>query len=230
MLNRIDRNDTAILYEAFFNGKIYDSSDEVDTLIQETCSRVENSDDPTVQMAYKIFIQHHEACGGEIHLIDKSEWDYLERIRLVLLSDAELLEHSQPINFNRQNLLSLLASTSFFLFWYLSGTGWHLLLYTVPLGLLLFLTQEVFTDKIPKLNLYQGIIEPFISLQQLEKTYHSVSNFQKNKFPAKYRNKKSWSWTSFEGNLIILIMLIFSPLILLIMSIPDSNTQYTVSA
>ena len=228
MILRKDRNDTASLITAFLSGKL-------DKSHAQTWHRVYNSDDATVRYACEILGDYHEGYDSDVHLMEKSEWDHLERVRLVLLSDAQL-QRDARCRFGIRNLLCCIGLFAFGAFALLSGTGWHLLAGTSILGVLIILFAKFLPSKNVGSNPYKQIIEPFVTIQQLTSTYKSAASFRKNRFPREWNDDPnewghlSWLINSFWISVCGIVLFCLSPIILLVMAVPDCEPEFTVMA
>lgn len=228
MIVRKDRNDTADLITAFLGGKLDKSHAKI-------WHRVFDSDDATVRYACEILGDYHEGYDSDVHLMEKSEWDHLERVRLVLLSDAGLQRNTR-CRFGIRNLLCYFGLLAFGAFVLLSGTGWHLLAGTSILGVLIILFAKSLPTKNVGSNPYKQIIEPFVTIQQLSSTYKSTVSFRKNRFPRDWNDAPtewrhlSWLIYSFWISVCGIVLFCFSPIILLLLAVPDCEPEFTVMA
>jgi len=228
MVSRKDRNDSASLIAAFLNGKLAKSHTQV-------WHRVYDSDDATVKHACEILADYHEGYENDIHLIDKTEWDHLERVRLVLMSDAELQRSSKCI-FDLRRFFACIGLGALLVFAVLTGTGWHLLVGTSALGLIILCFWKLFPATKTNTDPYKHVIEPFVSFRQLETVYKSTSSFRKYRFPKKWQddadiwNSLKWLINSFWITVCGIVLLTLSPIILLVLAIPDCEPEFTVMA
>lgn len=228
MIARKDRNDTANLITAFLNGKLDESHIEL-------WHRVFGSEDATARYACEILGEYHEDYDSDVHLMEKSEWDHLERIRLVLLSDAELQRNSK-CRVSVRNLLCCAGLIAFGAFVFMSGTGWHLLVGTSTLGVLIILLGIVFRSTTTESNPYKSIIEPFVTIQQLSTVYKSTISFHKNRYPRQWNDAPddwrhlSWLINSFWISVGGIVLFCLSPIILMVLAIPDCEPEFTVIA
>lgn len=228
MIARKDRNDTATLITAFLSGRLDNSHTQL-------WHRVYQSEDDTVRYACEILGDYHEGYDCDVHLMDKSEWDHLERVRLVLLSDAELCRDSR-CKFGARQLLCCVGLIAFAVFVFFTGSGWHLLAGTSILGVLVVAVGKFTPSTTSESNPYEPIIEPFATVQQLSNTYKSTASFRKNRFPKEWRDDTSdwehlsWLINSFWLSVCAIVLLVLSPIILLVLAVPECEPKYTVVA
>ncbi|MEM7477453.1 MAG: hypothetical protein AAF483_20910 [Planctomycetota bacterium] len=227
MIARKDRNETADLITSFLSGKLDKSQAKI-------WHRVFDSQDATVRYACEILGDYYEGYDSDVHLMEKSEWDHLERVRLVLLSDAQL-QRDAKCRFSFRNTLCCFGLLAFGVFVLLSGTGWHLLAGTSILGVLLILFARFLPSENAGSNPYKQIIEPFVTIQQLSSTYKSTMSFRKNRFP-RQRNDDANEWRHLSWlidsfwiiSVCGIVLLCLSPIILLVMAFPDCEPEFTV--
>ncbi len=228
MISRKDRIAAAGLYSAFLNGHL-------DASCLEVWQRVYESSDATIRHACEILADYDEDFEDDLHLMEKHEWDYLERVRLVLLSNAHLDRKTKCVLGARRILVaaSLVCFASFVV---VTGPGWHLLVGTSMLGIAVLCYGLIHSAWASEGNKEKQILEPFISAQQLNAIRRSTTDFQKSKFPPEW-NDDSEFWDQFS--LIInsfwivvcgIFMLVFSPLVLLVLALPEREGKFVVRA
>ena len=233
MISREDRNDAATLITEFLNGKIEQSH----VFLYD---KIQNSQDQTVLFATEILGETMEDCGIRPGGIVKSEWDHLERVRLVLLSDAELRGDYQPLLLNPTPWLAWLGILILAIIILLTGIGWHVVIASSLMGLALTFVAGFESSREKARRRYRQAIEPFVSVQQLESVWHSTPTFQKNRFPGELRNFAHSFWgEGIKGFLVQLGWIVFtllaipyfiliSPILPFIFSMPMKDYDFEV--
>lgn len=211
------------LITAFLKGKMDESHGDIFDLVSK-------SEDPTVLHACEILLEYEECYDLEPHLICKQDWDRLERVRLVLLSDASL-ERTFRWRTGRQQLLSAASLIAMVVIFLIFGTGLELLIAAAVMSVLVLGILLIVPNNRYGTEPYKSIIEPFISFEQLATTYRSTTTFCKNRFPKRPKNQGVFSSIASFVCILLSIALLFvlAPIFLIGMALPSCDTEFKVA-
>ena len=178
----------------------------------EQWDRLRKSPDATVRYAIDILSSTFEDVL-DVSEMEKSEWDYLQRVRLVLMSDAELHRQRQFLWSWADCLWPALACAAVaVLLW--KGMGWYCLSALSLSGPFWMWIAYRGRQWQRAKGAYWTIIQPFTSIRQLAVVYEQTPAFQKKRFPVRRRGlldriRALGSWAS-----TILTMGLFWPLLI----------------
>lgn len=139
------------------------------------------SEDGTVAYAVQVLWFHYDDCTNHKVVLQKNEWDLIQRLKLLLMSDAEVTE-SLESRWSWDHALACIGFVSFLTIAFLVGWGWRLLIVAIPFGLMSIgitrYREQNPVEYIPKdLALY-----PFESLSQIRALRRRVSDFSKQRY------------------------------------------------
>lgn len=175
MICRRDRDEAARLLIAIQDRRFRRS----DALLAE---RLHQSRDPTVRVALAILGEFTEDYPPNKVPFEKSEWDLLERVRLVLLSDCSLRE-TRLARSPRHSLLLFAASAATVGIGITCGPAWYVVSsVSLILPALAIWLHDVRVRRYGR-HPFRDLIEPFTSLGQLENVYRSTPAFRKRVCP-----------------------------------------------
>lgn len=200
-------------------------SAKIDETHHTAYSQIKDSEDDTVRFACEILEELVEGYDDEPNLMDKEEWDHLERVRLVLLSSRHLSCHGKSV-FEPTPLVAVLSLFAYLITLLYYGIGWYL----VPVYAFSVLTGLIFArspESIRSKNPYQFFTYPFVTYSQLADAYREAEGFKKKKMPREAQRYKQSSWF---GLVIAYVLLMpFAPLFLLINGL-EGSTEYRVTS
>ncbi len=218
------RDALATLIRAFLSSEI--TAFELD----EGLDAFDDSDDPVIQhVATTVWclyddFEDHEVC------VSKAEWDYLQRLLLVLESGCRVETHSE----RRWSFKQWIAAVSLCVFAYCAvqmGWGTHLFLLAVPFGLISMALscwqQRTDSDVDP----YQQSIVPFASFSDLATAYRS-SRFRKIPYPRQLETRtiRSPLMNRFRQLYFYTLWLILSQIPLLFQLLPKNRGWTRIQA
>jgi hypothetical protein len=218
----IERKELADLFAQYLNGTLVNDDNIA------TWERLRKSNDPTIAHGCQILVDQIEDTEFNLDLLDKSEWDYIERVRLALLGNATIVKR-KTLRFDWRNLLSGVGFFAFILLTVQYGYGYHLLPVTALLGMAIFVVSKFFPRETSQLP-YDSIISPFGSFSDLKMAYDSSDSFKKIRHikPASKRN--TLLGHCFWALVASCAMAILSPVMLLVLAFPDTEPQYQAIA
>ncbi len=221
VVSRADRDAAAELIVAF-------QEDRIDHSQEETWERLCASHDPTVRHALDVLLDATaDYFPGDP--IEKSEWDLLERVRLVLLSDATLTK-TRTFTFTWHDAALLLASIAALLAFASLGFLWYIafgLCAVVPLWILrLRILQAKRLAESP----YIDLIEPFTSIRQLREVYRRTPAFRKHICPREKRDREPCLVVGLFSSLLLgLVVVLIPPFLAVMVLISAWEPQYRVA-
>lgn len=176
----IDRKNRDLLTKAiqeYLEEKItaFDFSDETFTISGQ-------SKDPTVSYVAFALWHHYDDCKDHKVNLTKEEWDYFNRLVLLLESDA----HVKVVKHRNWSFTQIIAVSLLFLFcWHLYSYGFHpfLLFITAPLGVISILISRYQLKSSLKSIPSDIKLMPFNSFSQLRSIRRTVSDFIKKPYP-----------------------------------------------
>ena len=189
-----------------------------------------NSADPTVQFVTNTIWYHYDDCTDHLVTLSKPEWDYFQRLLLLLESDRQIAITSN----RRWSWTQLVACTSLLGFaWCLWQFGWgqHLLVFSIPFGVVSIFISCV-RNRTRSTSSFEQILCPFPTFTDLSATYRSVPMFTKNRYPRPLTKRKIRSPVAEFGLRLQLYAawLMLSPIPLLVQSFPITETQVSIKA
>jgi len=184
------------------------------------------SRDATVEYVIRSLWLHYD--DGKDHLagLSKEEWDYFQRLILLLESNAEI-EKVFHRKWSIRQLVAGFGLLGFGLCVYEFGIGWHLFGFALAFGpLSIGLSYWRNSSEIPQARKRLGLI-PFSSLSELRAIRKTVAGFSKRKYPAssKTRNVHSRLMTTVVWLQTCVLWSFISPLILLFQTLPEKKIQ-----
>ena len=215
------RKELANLFARYLDGTL---AEEDTTAV---CDRLHKSDDPTIANGYQILINQIDNTMFDAELLEKPEWDYLERIRLALLGDAKIVKR-KTLHFGWRNLLSGIGFFSFVMIATHYEIGYHLLPVTACFGLAIFAFSKLF-PKVDGSSPFQSILAPFDSFSDLRRAYAKAGSFKKQRYKRQTEEQGSLISKCFWILIASCIMAVLSPVLLLMLIFPDTEPKYHVT-
>ena len=218
----IERRELADLFARYLNGTLVDDHNIA------TWERLRKSNDPTIVNGCQILVDQIDDIGFDLQMLDKSEWDYVERVRLALLGNATIVKR-KTFRFGWRNLLSGLGFFAFILLAVQYGLGYHLLPVTALLGLAIFVISRFLPAETSQLP-YDSIIAPFKSFSDLKLAYDGSDSFKKIRYVKTTTKRNSIVVNCFWVIVASCAMAILFPVMLLVLAFPDTEPQYQAIA
>lgn len=184
------------------------------------------SKDATVEHVVRSLWLHYDDCKDHLAGLSKEEWDYFQRLILLLESDAEIERVSQR-KWSIRQLVAGLGLIGFGLCILQFGIGWHLFGFALAFGpISIALSYWRNRSEMPHAQKRFGLT-PFSSLSELRAIRKAVAGFSKRKYPAgsKTRNVHSRLMTMVVWLQTCVLWSFISPLILLFQTLPEKEMQ-----
>ncbi len=221
-LDRESRDSLAATIRRFLDGEI--SAFAFDDALQP-CHR---SPDPTVRYVANAAWYHYDDCKDHMAALSKPEWDYFQRLLLLLQSDNQV-ETTTVRHWSWTQLAAIAALLGFAWCIYLYGWGRHLLAFSIPFGLA-SIAISFFRHRRIAMSPYKPLLTPFSNFQELSHAYRTTAGFAKTRCPAAVERRRIRSRVAEFGARLQLyaVWLMFSPLPLLVQSLPIAETRTRV--
>ena len=189
----------------------------------EALDQYRDSVDPVVRyVVWEVWFYYDDIDDHMVRL-DKPQWDYIQRLLLLLSADCRL--ESQMVRTWSRTQFVAAACLVLLVFAMLKlGWGLHLLAITFPLGVVSILLSRCSRPHPIERDPFGPIIAPFATLSDLHRACIAVG-FQKNRFP---RELYGTTWSTRVGHkvrlsLSYLAWLLYSPFVLLFQCLPRTH-------
>jgi len=182
--------------------------------------------DGTVQFVVDSLWLHYDDCKDHVAGLSKPEWDYFQRLILLLESDAEI-ERVRQRRWSVRQVIAGVGLIGFGLCVFRFGIGWHLFGFALlfgPVSILLSFWRNHSERRLAEERLR---LAPFSSISELRAVRKAVTGFSKKKYPvgAKARRVHSRLMTMAVWLQTAVLWSFVSPLILLFQSLPEKEIQ-----
>lgn len=222
MLDRPARNHMLETIDAYLHGRI--KAFEFDRLLHEGLPK---TSDRTVHTAVVDLWLFYDDIKDHTVVLRKESWDYIQRVRLLLASDAECQKTGEPWQWRQ-----LVALCGFIViiadaFW--SPDIAHWMIYNTPISALVLIWMYApmfFARPSPQPTLTL----PFESLAQLRQIRRLVPGFKKERYPSELKESRIRNpmWAAVMLTVSALAMLLIAPMPLLIAAFPLARKRRIV--
>ena len=181
------------------------------------------SDDPTVRdIVYRLW-HHYDDFKDHTVTLSKPEWNYFQRLLLILESDRHI-ETQTTRKWRWTQLFAFAALLAFSVVVLQLGVGRYLLAISIPFGVVSMLIAYVRQrSQEPDTSFFA--LTPFATFGELWDTFRDVDGFRKQKF------RNELAGTQIRSNAMNRIMMIptwlawltFAPFVLLFQSLPEHD-------
>jgi hypothetical protein len=188
------------------------------------------SDDPVIRHVVDAVWYYYDDCDDHLVCLSKQEWDYFQRLLLVLASDCRV----QTKSCRRWSVRQLIAGLSLCLFAYFAvRTGWgqHLFILSIPFGAISIALSFWSSLRTSGPDPFASIIFPFATFSDLATAYR-LSGFRKTQYP-KHIGERAirspfmaavWQIHAYA------MWLILSPIPLLLQTLPERQAETRIVA
>jgi len=193
------------------------------------------TDDSTVQEIVDALWYHYDDLKDHKIVASKEEWDYFHRLLLILESDAEL-ETDSVRKWSFRQPVAVCALAIFAIVALCLGSGLHLLVAYVALGLVSMLLSYSRSRAASESDPTEIALTPFSSISQLLAVRRHVPRFSKKRYPSHLRKRMVRHWISeirvpLLSHLVVgMIWLAFAPVPLAFQAMPETLTRMRVRA
>lgn len=174
MIDRTARDQVVEAIDRFLN-------DETDNFEFDAQLWDIDSEDETVAYAVETLWFHYDDCTCHRAVLTKGEWDLIQRIRLLLLSEAEVSRERES-RWSWDHALACAGFLSFSAIAFLLGIGWPLWIIAIPFGLISMGISR-YRDRSPMEYFPKDLaLYPFASVTRLRKVRRRVPGFSKQSY------------------------------------------------
>lgn len=225
MVERVARDKVADALEEYLDERI--TAFQFDELLGNI---VEKTKDETLHSLRLQLWFHYDDLIDHKVVATKAEWDFFQRLLLLLRSDG-CLEFTNARKWTVRNAIATGALACFLCVAVATGWGWHLAINAIPFGIV-----SVFLDK---WRCEEGkadedlvtFLYPFSSLTDILRARRHAPFFAKRRYPEVLRTRRIRSaiWeTDISKPIIVLLCLVLSPLALLVQTLPEDRSTVRV--
>jgi len=185
-----------------------------------------STSDCTVHDIVHFLWLHYDDCVRHKSGLSKPEWDYFQRLLLILHSNAQF-RRSGKRQWTARQLVAGLAVLLYLVIAFLMGWGSQLLALGLPFGMLSIALAFSENCRETTVSPWEAAIYPFARLHELRTVLESAPGFRKRRYPPEtivrqYRSRLA----SFTIELQTYAMwMMFSPLVLLFQALPRGDGE-----
>ncbi|MBN2024875.1 MAG: hypothetical protein JW809_19000 [Pirellulales bacterium] len=186
----------------------------------EALDAFRDSSDPTVRHIAQAAWYHYDDCQDHMVTLSKPQWDYFQRMLLVLESDRQIEVASvRRWCWTQWAALACLAGFGWCVWRF--GWGMHLLAFSMPFGLVSIAISLVRRWRVRRAA-FDAILVPFASFGELSAAYRATPSFAKRRYPRTLAGRRIRSPLAAFGVGLQLYAtwLMFAPIPLLVQTLP----------
>jgi hypothetical protein len=225
MFSRYDRDNLVEVINRFLNEEL--TAFKFDEQLSEIAA---GTKDETVTQVVDLFWCHYDDIDDHKVVASKEEWDYFQRLLLILKSDTDIVSESRMRKWTARQAVAAVCVAIFMVVLVRTGFGSHLFLATAPLGLVSMLLWHWRSSAEMQRQQEQSAILPFRSLPQLLSVRRRVRSFVKARYPIRLGSRlirgpvgEAANWLHFA-----LGSLFFSPVALTFQMLPEREHRWKV--
>ncbi len=197
---------------------------ELDEVLSEICEKTE---DKTVQHVGRALWFHYDDITDHKIVASHEEWDYFNRLALLLQSEAEVEGVTTGRCWSWQNGIAAVAFAGFICAALHFGWGEHLFIVAIPFGAVSMLLGYWSNRTAKRNSRIEIALTPFPSIASLLAVRRAVRAFRKNEYPSNLRSRSIRS--PIAGKIMLLpaklMWLILAPIPLLFQMLPQTETE-----
>jgi hypothetical protein len=199
---------------------------EFDEQIHQIAQRTQ---DRTVDHAVNWLWFFYDDCKQHNAMFTKSEWDYIQRLVLMLRSNA-CLETTRQRRWSFQQVLAAIGLAAFLWCAWHIGWGMQLFVLALPFGALSIMLAGWNNRNDRAQSPWAWALYPFASFAEMRSVFESVPDFRKRRFP---RHRTVQPIRGPLANFGIHLnayatWLMFSPIVLVVQALPQSDEDVHV--
>ncbi len=187
--------------------------------------------DQTVKKVADLLWYHYDDLQDHKVVASKEEWDFFQRLLLILKSDADLIEETGRRRWGARQAVAAICLAVFVVVLAKTGWGSHLFLATIPLGGVSVLLK-LWDSGLEEARLrQQAPLIPFGSISEMRSLRRKVRGFVKSRYPTRLGSRQirgpvseAFNWLHF-----VVVWLLFSPGALLIQALPEREQRWKVA-
>jgi hypothetical protein len=225
IVDRAARDQTADLLEQYLREEIdaFDLDEGLQKIDDETEDKTLDHVILQLWFFYDDFLDHKVTA-------DKEQWDFLQRLLLLLRSDGTLEERTTR-RWTIRQVFALLGAAGFGAYLVTLGVDHTLWFAYIPLGILSMVLARWRSREYRKRWRSTAPLDPFSSLAEILTFRRKLPDFRKRRYPRHLQGRQIWGpvfvalmWLPWIG-----MWLAFSPLVLLFQSLPEKEEHTSVA-
>jgi hypothetical protein len=225
MFSRYDRDALTETINRYLGDEI--TAFGLDEAISEIGARTK---DETVRVVVDLFWYHYDDVEDHKVVASKEEWDFFQRLLLILKSDADIVTEMGKRKWTARQAVAAACLVVFGLAAVKTGVGNHLFCATIPLGIVSMLVAHWRSHDDGRRLHEQTTLLPFGSVSELLSLRRKVNNFVKARYPARLGSRQ------IRGPVGAALMwlhpgaawLLFSPVALVFQMLPEPEQRWKV--
>lgn len=227
MFSRYDRDALAEVINRYLTDGL--TSFKFDDALSEIAAKTK---DETVKRVANLLWYHYDDIKDHKVVASKEEWDFFQRLLLVLKSDEAIVSETGKRIWTARQAVALVCLLVFAVVVVKTGWGSHLYLATIPLGCVSVLLK-LWNSSLEEAQLRQQTpLVPFGSVAEMRSVRRKVQGFVKSHYPTQLGTRRvrgrvdeAFNWLHF-----VVVWLLFSPVALLIQALPERQVRWKVAA
>jgi hypothetical protein len=173
---------------------------------------------------------HYDDLKDHKVVASKAQWDYFNRLLLLLASNAEIEINRTWRGWHMSQVPAGLCVACLAFIVLRTGVGYHLIIYALPFSFLSLVIGRFNRRRMAKLRPEDDSLIPFQSFSDLRAIRRGVPGFIKARYPEglvgrEIRPNRDQKWFRVYE---IILWLVFGPLALLLQTLPDAEAVITV--
>lgn len=177
------------------------------------------SDDETVKHAIDFLWLFYDDCDDHEVVLDRVGWNCIQRLRLLLKSEANL-DFSENRIWSTSQIVAAATLLVFAWFAYASGFGSHLMIVAIPFGFISIGLSRWRKRLYRSAANWDETLYPFTSIPQLLWVGRGVPGFRKEKYPSHLATRRIRRIFGLPGWAQYPFWLLYSPAVLLVQLLP----------
>ncbi len=226
VFSRYDRDALAEVINRYLTDGL--TSFKFDDALSEISARTK---DETVKYVAGLLWSCYDDIEDHTVVASKEEWDFFQRLLLILKSDAEIVQETGKRIWTARQAVALVCLVVFAVVAIKTGWGSHLFLATVPLGGVSVLLK-LWHSSLEEAQLrQQAPLAPFGSVAEMRSVRRKVQGFVKSRYPSQLGSRQirgpvseAFNWLHF-----VVVWLLFSPVALLLQALPEREVRWKVA-
>jgi hypothetical protein len=200
---------------------------KLDDALSEIAARTK---DETVKQVVHLFWYHYDDVEDHKVVASKEEWDYFQRLLFILKSDADIVVETGKRKWTARQAVAAACLALFGCAVVKTGFGSHLLLATVPLGVVSMLLAYWRSCAEGRRLHEQTAFMPFGSISELLSLRRKVRSFIKARYPVRLGSRQIRGPVSAAAMWLHsgVAWLLFSPVVLVFQVLPEPEQRWKV--